>query len=293
MDIRIKRSSPHGSSSIESDEYISKWQFAKHLAFAGLGPSRGGFVPLRLAAQFLDFFQYWNARNNCFCLPPVVENDPTERNFVSNRIGKALADYCAKSFSGAIYTHCYEDAMKVAGHKVTGERPDFYCDTATKQFAIEAKGFSRKSISENEMLKHKIQSKTGPIPVQFTMASVAYGIYSSPKVKYYDPPNDGIEYDSELNLKLRSDYYTTILNALRLHRPQQSERSFQGDYVEYPTSFGGSDDFRVIIHKDIIEQKWLETEWIEGFKTQAPDLDFGFIDVDGIGLRGTSKRSSD
>lgn len=291
MDIRIKRSSPHGSSSIESDEYISKWQFAKHLAFAGLGTCRGNFVPFRVAAQFLDFFQYWDVHNDCFCLPPVVENDPTERNYVSNRIGKALADFCAKKFSGAIYTHCYEDAMVSKGHTITGERPDLYCVTPSQQFAIEAKGFSRKSISENEMQKHKSQSSKGPLPVHFTMASVAYDLYSSPKVKYYDPPNDGVEYDSEMNLKLRTDYYTAILDGLEFHRFHQLERPFLDDYFEYPLIFEGL-DISLIIHKDIIKKKWLKKEWIDGFTFEAPDLDFGFIDVDGIGLRGKFESSN-
>jgi hypothetical protein len=178
--------------------------------------------------------------------------------------------------------------MAIRGHKITGERPDFYCDTGTKQFAIEAKGFERKSVSENRMQTHKDQSSTGPIPVHFTMASVAYDLYSSPKVKYYDPPNDGVEYDSELNLKLRSDYYTAILNGLRFHRLHQLERSFQDDYFMYPLFFEGL-DLSLIIHKDIIKEKWLKNEWIEGFNIQAPDLDFGFIDVDGIGLCSRSK----
>lgn len=287
MNIKIIESTPHGTAPVETEEFISQWQFAKHLAFAGIGTQRGGFIPFRIVAQFIDFFQYWDDHNDCFCLPPVFENDPTEKNFVSNRIGKALADFCAKKYSGAIYTHCYEDAMSVNGHKIRGERPDFYCDTGSKQFAIEAKGFSRKSISENEMLKHKIQSGTGPISVHFTIASVAYDLYSSPKVKYYDPPNDGVEYDSETNLKLRSNYYTAILRDLKLFPFRLSERSFQDDYFEYPIVLG-SRQISVIIHEDIIKEKWKKKEWLEEFKSQPQTLDFGFIDVDGIGVRGTS-----
>jgi len=80
--------------------------------------------------------------------------------------------------------------MELKGYPISGERPDFYCDTLNKQFAVETKGYSAQSVSDTSMKKHKAQSKTGPLNVHFSAANVAYNLYRKPKIKYYDPEGD-------------------------------------------------------------------------------------------------------
>ncbi|MDB4537419.1 hypothetical protein N9230_02265 [Akkermansiaceae bacterium] len=234
--------------------------------------------------QFIEFFQYWDEQKNCFELPPVAENDPTERNYLSNRIGKALADYCAKRIDGALYTHCYEDAMKVGGYPIVGERPDFYCVTPTKQFAIESKGFSRRSVSENAMAKHKTQSKKGPLQVHFSIASVAYDLYSAPKVKYYDPPNSGVSYDGRFNHRLLKKYYGRILSGLDSPLLTRTGKESGESFIEYQL-VEQDHPVKLIIHKDILAEKWKDRSWMSEKAPYDYDVVNEYMDVDGIGVR--------
>ena len=153
-------------------------QFIKHLAFAGMGVHTSPYNMFRFLGFWIEFFPYWKTSANGFHLPKVIYNDPTEHGQISNRIGKAFADFLAKKIYKAKYTHNFEDLMASDGYKIKGERPDLYCDSLTTQFAIEAKGYTRKSISNKEMDKFKRQAKeTWPISVHFSVASVAYNLY--------------------------------------------------------------------------------------------------------------------
>lgn len=101
--------------------------------------------------------------------------------------------------------------MALKGYNIEGDRPDFYCDTFTEQFAVEAKGYSAQSVSDAQMSKHKDQSETGPLSINFSVASVAYNLYKKPKIKFYDPISDNVPYENDLNSRLRELYYQNVL----------------------------------------------------------------------------------
>lgn len=264
---------------------LSFLKFIKHLAFAGMGANSSIYNAFRFAGFMFEFIPYWKHAPYYFWLPEIVMHDPTELGQISNRIGKALADYLAKHIYGAKYTHNYEDAMVQHGYPIKGQRPDLYCDTLTKQFAIEAKGYKRRSVSSNEMIKHKSQSRTGPVPVHFSVASVAFNIYEEPKVKFHDPVGENIEYSKEVNIKLRSYYYQSILETIK---QLELEPSFQVERVPLQffayqlPKFGFSENLYLLVHDSIVKGEWRH---IQSF-TSDSDLDDEeiYIDVDGIGL---------
>ncbi|MCD6418213.1 hypothetical protein J7M00_05465, partial [bacterium] len=66
-------------------------------------------------------------------------------------------------------------AMKMQGMPISGQRPDLLAFKNNELFAIEAKGYS--SNSPKDMNSHKEQSRTGGIPVDFTVASISYNLY--------------------------------------------------------------------------------------------------------------------
>jgi len=264
---------------------LSYLQFVKHLAFAGMGAHSSIYNTFRFAGFMFEFMPYWKHEPHYFWLPEIVMHDPTELGQISNRIGKALADFLAKKIYGAKFTHNYEDAMVQFGHPIKGQRPDLYCDTLTQQFAIEAKGFKRPSVSSNAMINHKSQSRKGAVPVNFSVASVAFDIYRQPKVKFHDPVGENVEYSIEVNRKLCSYYYQSILNIvkeLQLEPSFQLERVPQ-DFLAYQLPiFYFSDSLFLIIHKSIVNGEWKDM----GLVTMELDFDDEnlYIDVDGIGL---------
>jgi len=271
-------------------ETISFLAFVKHATFAGIS---NGFSPgmlFRYASQFFDFYpSFWGPANHFWTLHEL-SFDPTERAFLSNRIGRAFADYLSKKLYKARYTHCYETAMLLKGLPIVGKRPDFFCDATTKQFAVEAKGYSSRSISDQSMKKHKAQSQTGGIKVNFTTASVAYNLYRSAIVKYYDPDGENVPYDTILNAKLRHWYYSnalSLIEAITNHR----EQSELPDFLAFNVNFPSIHFPRILIHKAIYERSW---ENIEGL-TSLEEINVSnnsefYIDVDGIGLTYTVRK---
>ena len=256
--------------------------FVKHLTFAGLGHQRFPFISFRYLAHWYELHQFWSANPRHFSLPHPFINDPTEKNYLSNKIGRGLADFLAKTIYGARYTHCYEDAMVQSGHAIQGPRPDYYCDTLTQQFALEAKGFTRRTVSSTDMAKHKAQSATGPIPVNFNVASIAYGLYSAPKVKFHDPEGDNISYHHELNSKLRFRYYNEILEAIQLFRFTKEESNIR-DYILYRHPFGKLFP-NVLLHKEIISREWRSNEWLPSGHQHTQSERLYYIDLDGVGI---------
>lgn len=197
-------------------ENISNLILTKHMAIAGQGylPTPAKF--LRCIGRFLSYSNYFGTSTSCcFRTPTGYEYDPTEKNQFSNLAGKAIADYLAKQISGAKITYNYEAAMKINKYSIKGSRPDLLCDTGKEMFAVEAKGYTKKSISKNEMNQHKVQSKKGPIPVGFSIASVSYDMYKQIKVKYHDPVNENYKYDYDLSKKLALNYYSNILKYIK------------------------------------------------------------------------------
>lgn len=262
---------------------ISLLAFTKHATFAGINHNFFPHAAFRYASLFLEFAPsfWWSSH---FRVLPELSSDPTEIAYMSNKVGRAFADYFSKKIYGAKFTHSYECAMTAKGIPISGTRPDFYCDTLTQQFAVEAKGYSKPSISDKEMIKHKNQSKGGVLPVHFSVASVSYNLYKSPKIKFYDPEGDNVHYDKEMTATLRRMYYQSVLYfAESIGSRTLSEIP---DYFAYKFDFPFSHVQQILLHKDIVEKNWETTEWLNSIEQK--DIEDLFIDVDGIGL--TSKK---
>ncbi len=261
---------------------ISFLAFVKHATFAGIDRPFFSGLPFRYFSIFLDYSPSF-FRANYFKILPELSSDPTEIAYMSNRIGRAFADYFSKKLYGAKFTHSYECAMHLKGHPIVGERPDFYCDAITKQFAVEAKGYSVKSISDTAMSKYKNQSRTGPLPVNFSAASVAYNLYNTPKIKFYDPEGENIPYDESLNLELRKLYYERVLYFI-LGISGSRTQSEHLDYFAYDIPYSLLPVRKILVHKKILERSWGNFEWLAAIEhKEGLDDDF-YIDVDGIGV---------
>lgn len=264
---------------------LSYLKFTKHLAFAGMGVNRSLYNLFRFSGFMLEFVQYWRYGADYFSVPDVIFHDPTELGQISNRIGKGLADFLAKRIYGAKYTHNYEDAMVQHGHPIKGKRPDLYCDTRSRQFAVEAKGYKVSSVSANKMLDHKSQSRQGPIPVHFSVASVAYNLYESPAVKFHDPVGDDIEYSEDINRKLIAIYYRSILDSVEQLGMQPSNQvdDLPQSFVAYRIPFlPPKGSLYLLLHKSIVEGIWGD---LDDFRSDYDENEFlTYIDVDGVGL---------
>jgi len=270
---------------------LTKPAFAKHLAFAGFNSYLSPALFLRFLAIYYEFSIYWSGAPSFFVLPDFIKQDPTEVSYISNRIGRACSDYLAKVCSGAKLTYCYESAMIASGHAIKGCRPDFYCDTLREQFAIEAKGFSRSSVSEADMLKYKRQASSGPLPVHFSLASVSYNLYTAPKIKLYDPSNEQIIYDSKLSLLLRSEYFQAVLKLLELFnfKKYNPKHFLPAGFSCYKTDHLLIPNFCLVLHHAIIEKKWADNTWLVDIgdtikSTNTINNNYLYIDADGIGI---------
>lgn len=286
MQYRVEHLKADGSL-VQLSGDISYLAFCKHMMFAGLGPDHFRKIAFRFVSIYFDWLQYWNNNGNCFSVPTPFNNDPTEINYISNRIGRAFADYFSKKLYGARYTHAYEDAMVRRGHPLKGKRPDFYCDTLTEQFAVEAKGKTTKFISPVQMRKVKSQANEGPLNVNFTVASVAYDLYSAPKIKFHDPVNGEFPYDAALNMQLRSLYYSYILELIDTFGSDRGGSDFS-DYVSYDIFPFAAADARLLVHRAIVSKEWYSNEWLlEISSKDASDEKADskwYVDLDGIGL---------
>lgn len=214
MKIAVEYLDKHGNLS-NKNYSISKIGLVKHMAIAGQRHAPSSHKILKTIGMFFQFGYYLQSnslKNDKFSLPPNHLYDPTEKGQFSNIAGKAIADFLAKKIDNAIHTVNYEAAMKMKGMPITGSRPDLLAFTNKLTFAIEAKGYSRSSV--NNMADHKIQSTTGGIPVNFTVASVSYNLYDQVKCKYYDPYNDNIKFDDELFAKVTKKYYSGFIDFL-------------------------------------------------------------------------------
>jgi hypothetical protein len=191
---------------------LSRLAFTKHLAIAGQGYAPNPGKLFRVLGMFLHYSYYLQTRafnNDRFSEPPIGLSDPTEKGQFSNLAGKAIADFLSKRIDRSLYTVNYEAAMRLkrmplslGGRQV--RRPDLLAFTPSAMFAIEAKGFSG---GYGNMTEHKDQSQQGGIPVNYTIASVAYDLYNNVKCKYHDPFNDNIRFDNQLLSRLTKKYY--------------------------------------------------------------------------------------
>lgn len=266
-----------------SSRAISFLQLAKHMTFAGIDKAYFRALPFRYLANFFDLFQNYDIVNGQIQPLWLLSSDPTERNYISNRLGRALADHLSKLIYLARYTHSYECAMALSGFPITGKRPDFYCDTGTQQFAVEAKGYSTPSVSDMEMTGHKAQSSTGPLVVNFSVASVAYGLYHKPKVKYYDPPRENAEYQRDLNHRLRANYYSAVLFFLRESGLFDTVSAQEGRYKRFISRRLGN-TLDILIDDDVFRSAWNEQTWNYERDQELNDAENSFVDRDGLGV---------
>ncbi|TRZ99528.1 MAG: hypothetical protein D4R84_01805 [Rhodocyclaceae bacterium] len=267
--------------------------FLKHAAIAGQGPRLGilpslarGLGVLMLYGRYIDApcWSEWSG----FKKAGLQFADPTEQGDFSTLAGKALADFLAKQLLGAKFTHTYEAAMHVRGLPIPGPRPDFYCTTPTQQFSIEAKGYAQRTVSDAEMKLHKAQSHAGPIPVNFSVASVAYNIYDVLQCKFHDPVGEDVEFSRRENNALAKQYYRNLHVGLSEHLTPESikyeDRQFDG-YDISPYLFTGRRNRPVTLLFDSRIMGNIERENI--LEDEYSRIDEGeiYADVDGIGMR--------
>jgi len=263
---------------------LSYLAFCKHLAFSGIRLPIAANLNLasRFIGELISSYQYWGNAPHSFSMPAPFANDPTEKAYVSNKIGRAFSDYLSKQLYGAHFTHCYEDVMHLNGHPINGERPDFYCDNLIQQFAVEAKGYQCKTVSDNKMQDVKLQSQQGPLMVNFSIASVAFDLYHAPNVKFYDPVVADIPYNNELNSQLRDCYFNRILELIDLLNliPSDLPPRYE-NFIEYELAIGGGTITKILLHQTIVERDWNGNEWLDGLGCIDEDC---YIDQDGIGI---------
>ncbi|WP_339786821.1 hypothetical protein NSQ38_02575 [Paenibacillus sp. FSL R7-0313] len=228
MKIRVEYKDVNGQ--INNQIHIlSRIAFAKHLGIAGQGYAPKPQKLIRTISMFLHYSSYIQRKafyEDRFSEPSIELSDPTEKGQFSNLAGKAIADFLSKRIDQSIFTVNYEAAMKMKGMALKGGRPDLFAFKKSGMFALEAKGYSGRS---GDMQTHKIQSQTGGIPVNFTVACVSYNLYKNIRCKYYDPLNDAIEFDSILLRQLTSKYYTGLLGFLNNEHFEYSELVIQGE----------------------------------------------------------------
>lgn len=215
MNIEVKHKDQYGNITNRS-YYISRLALVKHVAIAGQKYAPHPKKIMRTIGMFFQYSYYLQRRafyNDRFSVPPQEIYDPTEKGQFSNLVGKAIADFLAKKIDKALYTVNYEAAMIMKGMPITGSRPDLLAFKKNETFAIEAKGYTG---GFGNMNKHKQQSQTGRIPVNFTVASVSYNLYEKVKCNYYDPYNKNVPFDAELFRALTKEYYTGFSEFLKL-----------------------------------------------------------------------------
>ncbi|MEA2049042.1 MAG: hypothetical protein U9O64_11435 [Campylobacterota bacterium] len=214
MNIEVEYLDQHGVIS-NRNYYISKLGLVKHMAIAGqryAPTSKKIFKTIGMFLQYSYFLQSNSLNKDKFSLPPHNLYDPTEKGQFSNIAGKGISDFLSKKIDNALHTVNYEAAMRIKKIPIVGGRPDLLAFTNNETFAIEAKGYTKNSV--NDMFKHKTQSQTGAIPVNFTVASVSYNLYDKVKCKYHDPYNANIPLDEKLLSEITKKYYSGIIDFL-------------------------------------------------------------------------------
>lgn len=240
---------------------ITRLAFAKHLAIAGQGYSPKPQKLIRTLAMFFHYSYYLQRQafnNNRFSEPPIPLSDPTEKGQFSNLVGKAIADFLSKRIDQSIFTVNYEAAMRMRRMPLNVGRPDLLAFNQNSMFAIEAKGYSG---GPGNMSNHKIQSQTGGIPVNFSVACVSYNLYNNVQCKYHDPISDNIEYDNQLLQSLTRNYYQGLSAFLDQKYFRHREVEYNGEkfyevelsYRLFEKWYGDKSPFRHFLHFEIFE----------------------------------------
>ena len=299
MNIEVEYIDNNGNKS-NKNYYISKLGLVKHMAVSGQRYAPAPHKISRIMGMFFRFSYFLQSsflKDNKFSQPPDILYDLTEKSHFSNIAGKAIADFLAKKIDNAIYSVNYEAAMKMKNMPIIGGRPDLLVFTNNSKFAIEAKGYCRKYVTD--MHKHKHQSQSGRIPVNFTVACVSYNLYDQVRCNYHDPFNDDVEFDDELFVILTKKYYAGLLKFLSYGEYTEVEFNrekfyeidlFSRYFKEYGNIFGSS--FVDLHHKKrlkLILPKDIENYALNGLnKDTEPFLfegdEYTYIDNDRVGL---------
>jgi hypothetical protein len=292
MDIKVEYFDQNGLCS-NLTESINIFGLLKHLAIAGQGylPSLKYYI--KMVGIFCRFIEYLDRNaliNSYFSEPPNIRRDPTEKANFSTLAGKGIADFLAKKLSNAKITHNYEAAMTIAGYKIKGSRPDLYCIGNNFQFALEAKGSASHSISANEMLIHKNQSMNGPLPVNFTVASVSFRLYKDVHCNYHDPYKSNIKYNFKLNSRLNTQYYKGVFEYLDHKYFNIEEGEIEGNHCFFIDILGyktpiklliGGRSFTLILQSEF--KKIISGEKAKFNESIIQGKDY-YLDTDGIGF---------
>lgn len=188
--------------------FISKSAMCKHIVTVGLGNEITPKKWIRSLAFQVINHDYLKRRayygNNSFSRPPVFY-DMSQITQFSKSVGLGIADFLLKKIDKCKYTIFYESVMKWHGLPIKGERPDLMGYTQSdKQIAVEAKGFTD---SPGDMDTHKIQSQSGPLKVNYSIACISYNLYKGVKCKYYDPIIGDYPFDDKGLQHLSKEYY--------------------------------------------------------------------------------------
>jgi hypothetical protein len=274
----------------EKQYQVGLARLLKHIGIAGQNKPLSAFSILR-GFGFLAYFYHYIDHPQLLWMPFRFRRnssslwDPTEIGQFANIIGKAVADMLARRISGALFTHAYEAALLVKNRTLSGKRPDLYCDTGHKQFALEAKGFTRSNVSDTKMQDFKKQAASGSLPVHFYVACATYALFDYPIItKYYDPENDNVEYDLHASLILARSFYSSVLGSLSELPEVDSRKLSNTDCSSFSLDRFGLVDCRVMIAKEAV--KWTLSEKIPSKlpsfeKYEEDDI---FLDEDGIGI---------
>lgn len=308
MNITVEYKDTAGAISNQTHN-LTRIAFAKHLAIDGQGYAPRPQKLIRTIAMFFHYSNYIQRQafnNNRFSEPPIQLSDPTEKGQFSNLAGKAIADFLSKRIDQSIFTVNYEAAMRLRRLPLNVERPDLLAFKQNAMFALEAKGFSG---DHGNMTKHKAQSQTGGIPVNFSVACVSYNLYNNVQCKYHDPFNDNIQYDNELLRGLTRNYYKGLSEFLNQKFFEYREFNFQGEtFYEVELSFRNFEKlfpdefpFRPILHFEILDlyrprlilpkkiRDYAEdglTSETKPFVFETSEQDYNtYIDNDRVGLR--------
>ncbi|WP_301098321.1 hypothetical protein [Otariodibacter sp.] len=211
----------------ECDYSLTQLGFIKHMVTAGQHNEPFFTKLIRLPGLYLTYIHYMKKsafyNENRFSEPDISFSDPTQKSQFSNLAGRAIADFLSKKIDNSSFTVNYEAAMRIQKMPIKCSRPDLLAfrrtdDGKFEQFALEAKGFCRQSISDKKMLEHKKQASSGSIPVDFSVASISYNLYNSVKCKYYDPKENESVFDSKLFRMLTKSYYNNIFKNIRKYK---------------------------------------------------------------------------
>jgi hypothetical protein len=261
-------------------------------------------------AWYWDFVQPIAHGADWFGEPIPILRDPTLKGHFSNLAGRALADFLGREIETSWATLSYEGVLIHSGLSATGQRPDLLAVNPWRVVALEAKGYTKTSISNSEMSVHKIQASQGPLKRHAWAASVAYRLYDQIRVKYHDPVDDEGPPDAEAARTELRRYFTDVETAgdqLGGTVRTINQRAFvtiplpdivRGRVPLDVDSLSVLDNVSLLIEKGIAARtsetlKRLEEQ--KNTREPAPQLhmisnESLFIDADGIGISTASQR---